>query len=260
MSVPTIAKPAAWWPEASHAHESRCDIEDCPDPESYFLAVLDVVNPLHHAPLIGNIYRHFSGDQISPVARVLGGGLYLGIGGVISGLVNASVETVTGKDVGGTALAWFFGSPGETQAPPTALAALPEAAAENLAEPSPAPEAAQTLTEVPVSESTHSGIMAQLSEAAMAQAKPVPAPAPEPRPVPLAEGRRFFPIDRAGMTFGGEPRPMPAAPPGPAGMPLRFQASEAAGAYGRALDLSRALRDHYQPAATPAKDSVPPPR
>ncbi|MCW5752078.1 MAG: hypothetical protein KIT81_13110 [Alphaproteobacteria bacterium] len=254
MNVPAIAKPAAWWPEASHAHESRCEVEDCPDPKSYFLAVLDVVNPLHHVPLIGNIYRHFSGDQISPVARVLGGGLYLGVGGVISGVVNAAVETIAGKDIGGTALAWFFGKPGEGQAPPTALAALPDAAAP-AAGPAGASEAPPTLTEVPVSETTQNAMLAQLSDMALAQASAAPKPLAEAAPLPpappasVADGRRFFPIDRTRMTFGGEPRPLAPPPPGPAGMPLRFQAGEAAGAYGRALELSRTLREHYQPAA-----------
>jgi len=40
--------------------------------------VLDVINPLHHIPLVGNVYRKLSGDTIAPAARIGGGALFGG--------------------------------------------------------------------------------------------------------------------------------------------------------------------------------------
>jgi len=43
--------------------------EDRPDGPT-FADVLDIINPLHHIPLIGGIYRAISGDAIAPTARM----------------------------------------------------------------------------------------------------------------------------------------------------------------------------------------------
>ena len=43
-----------------------------------FRDLLDIVNPLHHIPLVGTIYRKISGDVITPAFRVAGGALYGG--------------------------------------------------------------------------------------------------------------------------------------------------------------------------------------
>lgn len=65
-----------------------------------FLDLVDAVNPLHHIPIVGQIYRHISGDELSPASRVAGGSLYFGpIGGALS-VVNVAVEHGTGKDMG----------------------------------------------------------------------------------------------------------------------------------------------------------------
>jgi hypothetical protein len=37
---------------------------------------IDIINPLHHIPVVSTIYRALSGDQIWVHARALGGGLY----------------------------------------------------------------------------------------------------------------------------------------------------------------------------------------
>lgn len=55
-----------------------------------FLDLIDVVNPLHHIPVIGRIYRKLSGDTINPVMRIGGGALFggpLGAAFAASGLV-----------------------------------------------------------------------------------------------------------------------------------------------------------------------------
>ena len=43
-----------------------------------FLDLIDVVNPLHHIPVVGHIYRKLSGDSINPAMRIGGGALFGG--------------------------------------------------------------------------------------------------------------------------------------------------------------------------------------
>ena len=65
-----------------------------------FLDLVDMVNPLQHIPVVGTIYRHITGDEIKPISKVIGGGAFGGILGAASGLVDAMVQSVTGKDIG----------------------------------------------------------------------------------------------------------------------------------------------------------------
>lgn len=51
--------------------------------------IFDLVNPLHHVPLLGNLYRRITGDLIDPAIRVAGGALFGGPIGV--GFAAASV-------------------------------------------------------------------------------------------------------------------------------------------------------------------------
>lgn len=69
--------------------------------------VIDVVNPLHHLPVVGNIYRAVTDDTIQPPARIIGGGLFGGLIGALSGLANAVCEKITGKDIGQLVMSWF---------------------------------------------------------------------------------------------------------------------------------------------------------
>ena len=43
-----------------------------------FRDVIDLVNPLHHLPIIGNLYRRITGDIIDPAIRIAGGALFGG--------------------------------------------------------------------------------------------------------------------------------------------------------------------------------------
>ncbi len=43
-----------------------------------FRDIFDLVNPLHHVPLLGNLYRRITGDVIDPAIRVAGGALFGG--------------------------------------------------------------------------------------------------------------------------------------------------------------------------------------
>lgn len=60
---------------------------------------VDMVNPLQHIPLVGTLYRHVTGDTISPAARMMGGTLYGGPVGAVASMVSVAVEDRTGKDL-----------------------------------------------------------------------------------------------------------------------------------------------------------------
>ena len=76
--------------------------------------LLDLINPLQHLPIISTLYRKFTGDEIAPGPRLLGGGLFGGVLGVASAAVGVAVEAATGKDIGEHVLALFDGRPEET--------------------------------------------------------------------------------------------------------------------------------------------------
>jgi len=62
--------------------------------------VVDIVNPLHHLPVVGMVYRGLTDDVIGPAAQIVGGALYGGPIGAVTGTVNAVTQMRTGKDVG----------------------------------------------------------------------------------------------------------------------------------------------------------------
>jgi hypothetical protein len=92
--------------------------------------VLDIINPLQHIPIISDIYRAATGDEIAPAARMLGGGILGGIPGLAVAAVNTVIEEVTGQDVGEMVVASLFGG-NDTPivAPETAIASNAQAAA-----------------------------------------------------------------------------------------------------------------------------------
>ena len=71
--------------------------------------VLDIINPLQHIPVISDIYRAVTGDQISPAARLAGGGILGGIPGLAVAAVNTVVQEISGQDLGQVAMASLFG-------------------------------------------------------------------------------------------------------------------------------------------------------
>ena len=80
-----------------------------------FQDLLDVINPLHHLPVIGSLYRAITDDEIAPAPRMAGGALFGGVIGFVAGLVNAVIEDETGSDLGEKALA-LIGIGGDTTA------------------------------------------------------------------------------------------------------------------------------------------------
>ena len=66
-------------------------------PSLSFGEFIDVINPLHHIPVVGDLYRKYTGDDISSVAKIIGGGIYGGPIGFASSVANAAVEEHSGK-------------------------------------------------------------------------------------------------------------------------------------------------------------------
>ena len=46
-----------------------------------FKDVLDLINPLHHIPIVGAVYRSISKDKIAPAIKLAGGALFGGVAG-----------------------------------------------------------------------------------------------------------------------------------------------------------------------------------
>jgi len=79
--------------------------------DGFFSTLLDVINPLQHIPLVSNLYREITGDEISPSARLIGGGLFGGPIGFASASANVILEQASGDDLLGHALAMFTDDP-----------------------------------------------------------------------------------------------------------------------------------------------------
>ena len=105
---------------------------------------IDLINPLHHLPVIGPLYREITGDEIKPAAQILGGFLYGGPVGLVTSASQAIAEEATGKDVTGHVMAALFGEDDTaTDAPGTAtIAAAPASEDALLPELAPAAGAA----------------------------------------------------------------------------------------------------------------------
>ncbi len=64
-----------------------------------FRDVLDIINPLHHIPVVGNLYRKITGDVIAPAIRVAGGALFGGPLGAAFAAASVVMQAVVGDDV-----------------------------------------------------------------------------------------------------------------------------------------------------------------
>lgn len=62
--------------------------------------ILDTLNPLQHLPIVSTLYRAFTGDAIAPAPRVLGDALFGGPIGAATGVANAVLKYLSGKDAG----------------------------------------------------------------------------------------------------------------------------------------------------------------
>lgn len=94
-----------------------------------FWDVLDIINPLHHIPVVGSIYRAVTGDEIKPAMQISGGILFGGVIGGVAAIANAVLQESSGKDLGGHVMAGL-GFGGGAAAAPVQTAAAPAAAAQ----------------------------------------------------------------------------------------------------------------------------------
>jgi hypothetical protein len=93
---------------------------------------LDIINPLQHLPIVSNIYRMITGDEIGVGPRLAGGALYGGPLGLLGAGVVAAVESISGETVENQiASAWnsLTGDDAPTQLAQAAPAETPVVAA-----------------------------------------------------------------------------------------------------------------------------------
>lgn len=95
---------------AYHSRQATATVHQSPEEKPFgFGDVIDMVNPLHHIPVVGHIYREVTGDEIRGVGKIIGGAVFGGGVGAASGLVNTIVEHETGKDITENAMAMVTG-------------------------------------------------------------------------------------------------------------------------------------------------------
>ena len=95
-----------------------------------FFDAIDIINPLHHLPVIGPLYRELTGDTLDPFSRIAGGSLFFGPLGTAVSSANVAMQEMTGNDMGGHVIALFKDNQapaGETEIAETPAAATPEA-------------------------------------------------------------------------------------------------------------------------------------
>lgn len=202
-AVATIDPNARPQPAQARQDNAAARAKDTPkEAEFTFDDLIDVINPLQHLPIVSTIYRAITGDEITPHARAMGGGLYGGPVGLLSAGVSMAVEEAVG-DSPDKILASLFSSDAPEEAE---LAAKPAS------------------TPAPVAET------AAAPQPKAAEDKPAAPTAPEPAATPIAapasrRGMRFFPLP------GGRTQTIPlaqaraAAPPPPAAEPAQAAAA-----------------------------------
>ena len=127
-------------PEAFHHYPdsaSNTPYEGTADVGDFFPTLLDIINPLQHIPLVSNLYRELTGDEIEPAARLIGGAVFGGPIGFASATANVLIEQASGDDVLGHAMALFSGD-GENVTSPDGADLLARAPIDP--EPEPVPQ------------------------------------------------------------------------------------------------------------------------
>ncbi len=72
-----------------------------------FADFVDMINPLQHIPLVNIAYREITGDEIKPIAKIIGGAVFGGPIGAGSALIDTAIQAETGKDIAGHAFSMF---------------------------------------------------------------------------------------------------------------------------------------------------------
>ncbi|MEQ8266125.1 MAG: hypothetical protein RH982_02940 [Parvibaculum sp.] len=141
-------------------------------PESAGLSfgdLVDTLNPLQHIPVVSEIYRGLTDDDISPAARVAGGGLYGGPIGVFASIVGLAI-TGTEEGLGDRIFASLIGTPEPKQ--------------EQVA----AAQASEAIQEVAQPDARQQQIAAAIAPQAAATSRPAP---PDGRPMPRLSPEAF---------------------------------------------------------------------
>lgn len=89
----------------SHQTQSADKAQAKASDNSFFGTLIDIINPLQHIPVVSTFYREATGDTMSAGANVIGGGLFGGVLGAASSLLNVAVEAGTGQDIGANIIA-----------------------------------------------------------------------------------------------------------------------------------------------------------
>jgi len=80
------------------------------DDQFGFADLIDMVNPLHHVPVVGHVYRELTGDEIKPISKIVGGAAFGGPMGVATALIDTVITEETGQDMAQNAMGMAFGS------------------------------------------------------------------------------------------------------------------------------------------------------
>jgi hypothetical protein len=216
----------AWWSEQTGSGEADPGGAEIggTDDSLGFSDLLDVLNPLHHIPLVGTLYREISGDTISETARLTGGAVWGGPTGFVSALANTITERETGSDLGASALAFMQENTDITGDPATVVAdapvEVPAAAARDAAD----PQIAVMTTipgAVPMPGQGFAGRSADALDAFIRKASAVRAPGSMPLSGPASAPQMSAPMVSASIPSG-------RAPASPVGAPIAIAAAPTA--------------------------------
>lgn len=92
-----------------------------PNEQFGFADLVDMVNPLHHVPVVGHLYREITGDTIKPISKIVGGAAFGGPLGVMTALADTVITHETGKDMAGNAFDIAFGEKPTPSKPEAAI-------------------------------------------------------------------------------------------------------------------------------------------
>ena len=101
------------------------------DEQFGFADLIDMVNPLHHIPVVGHVYRELTGDEIKPISKIMGGAAFSGPLGVTTALIDTVIEEETGKSMTANAFDMAFSSDANNSPPNHKKIQKPEQAIEN---------------------------------------------------------------------------------------------------------------------------------
>jgi hypothetical protein len=118
---------------------SNAHAQGIPQTEEFgFGDLVDMINPLHHIPLVGYAYREITGDEIKSVSKIIGGGVFGGPVGAAAGLVDAAITAETGDDIAGNAVNLALNGEISARAPATSASDDPETRLSAALQPAPA--------------------------------------------------------------------------------------------------------------------------